>query len=137
MPFKLNFRGIEVTANSVSEAAALLRELAEPSGAKIGRPPKPPSPLDMFAPPKDTDIAVAFLRAIAKAGTQGAVAEDLMPLLKVKGPKGIGGRSVRINNMITKAGFKLEDVYDNARTAEGRFWRPGPSISAAINALSQ
>ena len=139
MSFKINVRGIEIIASSASEAAALVRELTEQPTPKIGRPLKAPGLFDVTPTEENNTAAVAtsFLTAITHANGEGASAEDLMKVLNVDHSKGIGGRSVRINNLLRRLKFDPEDVYKSERLPEGRFWKPGPKVDEAIQSLKR
>lgn len=134
MAYRINIKGIDITASTAAEAAALVRELTEQYAPKVGRPRLIERP-DAGAGINGKEIALAFLTTIANAGPRGAEAEELMKVLRVSHPKGVGGRSVRIINILSKLGFAQIDVYDNTRTAEGRFWKPRAKLHEAIAAL--
>lgn len=142
MGFKFNVRGIDIVASSAAEAAALVRELTEQPTPRIGRPLKNPGLFgEAFqAPSAENDtvaVAVSFLTAITKANGEGASAEELMKVLEVDHSKGIGGRSVRINNLLRKYKLEPEEVYTTERKPEGRFWKPGPKLDEALHILKR
>ena len=139
MSFKFNFQGIDISTSSAAEAAALVRELTAQQPPKVGRPPKNPG-LFEDAPANEGDtpaVALSFLTAITKANGDGASAEDLMKVLNVEHSKGIGGRSVRINNLLRKLKFEPEEVYTSERLPEGRFWKAGARVDEAIQILKR
>jgi hypothetical protein len=162
MGIKINFSGIEVTVGSADEAAALLRQLADkPSVAadnnnvrKLREPReyvaernviKPrgsrlPVGFELVGEPNEHfssehQMIFDFLNAIAQADEDGIGQEEMMKAIKVEHPKGIGGRSVRINNWLLRKGFELEDVYETRKTATGRVWRSRRRIQEAIGEL--
>lgn len=145
---KFTVHGIEVTATDAAEAAKLIRELGKqeirpeqswPSGTRA-HPIIPPRRklLNLKNRKNGFDarsVAVEFLTKIRDAGRNGTNAEGLMELLGARHPKGIGSKSASINELIVKNGFTLHDVYDNPRTAEGRIWKAGPKMEAALQTL--
>ncbi|MEK6245006.1 MAG: hypothetical protein AABM33_10955 [Pseudomonadota bacterium] len=136
MSIRITYKGVEISVSNPMEAAAVARELGENPGAKIGRPLK--SEEATAAPLEGGDpIVLAFLSAILKAGAEGATAETMMRVLSVDHPKGLGGRSVRVNNTLHKLRLSPEEVYTNARTPEGRLWKAGPKITEALEAIKR
>lgn len=128
---KVVHEGIEYFASNPVEAAALGRALREQGIPKVGRPR-----IERLINGEDTTLA--FMNALASAGPSGAEAADLMKALKVDNAKGIGGRSVKINNALLKLGFQPDHVYHNPRTADGnRYWKKGPKFDAAFEAIKQ
>jgi hypothetical protein len=143
MAIKINYQGIEVTLPSTGEAADLLRKLTETTppktGPRIGRPPKIPENIQLFeATPSRVQILTNnFLMAIASADADGPTTEEIMSAVDVTAGRGIGGRLVRINNFLLKAGLNPKDVYDNRKTSEGRVWRAGPRLIDAIQVIKE
>lgn len=136
MAIKLKFRGIDVTTSSAAEAAELLRELTATTKPAIKRSISP----DDDSPKNGFDVEQAcfnFLTIISRADRHGTTAEDLMSALHVIHPKGIGGRTARINGFLSNLGFAPHEVYDNSRTAEGRFWKPGRRLAEVIGVLEK
>lgn len=137
MAIKLNVRGIEITVSTTAEAAALIRDLTEAQPSKIGRPKAEERAADLFSgPTADEKMAHSFLSTIAVSGSQGVPTEDIMKVLEVDAGRGIGGRCVKINNLLSRLGFNdPKEVYVNPKLAAGRVWRPGPRIHEAIERL--
>jgi hypothetical protein len=139
MSIKISVNGFDVTVSNAVEAVAILRELAESTRTEKkgpGRPKlKPRKPLDS-EPDSDTGT-LGFLTKVASGGRNGVMAEDLMAILGVTNPKGVGGRSVRVNNELKALGFNPNDVFRKERNAEGRIWKPGPKMDAAIEAVKK
>lgn len=139
MAIRLTIRGIEITVSSTAEAAALIREMTEAPAPKIGRPRIKPRPQELFpdTPSADHQLAHDFLFRIASAEAKGISTEEVMKVLKVDTGKGVGGRCVRINNILAKLGFTdPSEIYRNPRLADGnRVWRSGPKIAEALLAL--
>lgn len=135
--------GIEVKATSAAEAAELIRELSresKPAAAPIIPPRASLRPRPLLSPrlrngARVHDVALAFLNKIRDAGSDGIHAEGLMSIVGARHPKGIGSKSAPLNKAIERLGFKVEDVYDNPRSPNGRIWRSGPKMDAAIEAL--
>ena len=137
MSIRINFRGIELTVSSPSEAAAVARELAEQPVPKLQRVRVIEEPTLFAGPEPDEQRAVGLLELIKNAPNGGPGVDDLMKVLQVDSPKGIGGRMVRINNILLRAGMKPEDAYRNPKTADGRVWKPGTRIQEAIDRLRE
>lgn len=142
MTLKFIVHGIEVTASNAAEAAALIREL--------GNPPAPqPAPVRATIEGQRPRIlirkrgfnlnyaAVDFLSLISNAGDRGIAAEGLMPALHVNHAKGIGARSGMINKLLSELGFQPDQVYENPRTPEGRIWKAGSKMDAALEAVKR
>lgn len=142
--------GIEVKATSAAEAAELIKALGKPIGAATetarAMPITPKSSrADRFKlrlrsrrnGANVRTVAVEFLSKIRDAGSEGIAADGLMDILGARHPKGIGSRSAPVNKLIESLGYDIEDVYDNPRSPEGRIWKPGPKMDAAIEALKK
>lgn len=136
MAIKINIRGIDIVVSTAAEAAAVVREFTEQPTSKIGRPKLRFRSRNTEVNGSDEEnIILGFLTTITNAGPRGVMADDLMKVLHVEHPKGVGGRSARINTQLKKLGFKPDDVYTTFRKAEGRVWKPRGKISEAIEAL--
>ena len=136
MTIKINIRGIDIVVSTPAEAAAIVREFTEQPAAKVGRPKlNLRSRHTQIDGADEEDIVLGFLTTIANAGPRGVMADDLMKVLNVEKPKGLGGRSARINNQLSDLGFKPSDVYDTVRKAEGRIWKSRAKIGEAIEAV--
>jgi hypothetical protein len=60
-------------------------------------------------------------------------AQEVGAVLKINHPKGLGPRSMLINNTLLRFGFDPETVYTNSeRSAQGRVWKAGPKLDEAI-----
>lgn len=131
MSIKFTIHGIEITASTAVEAAALIRELA---------PAVPPRPLTtQRLEPVNGTVAggiLGFLTMISEAGSDGVVSEDLMQVLHTRHAKGVGGKIAGINNELKAMGYTPKDVYRKSRTAAGRVWKTGPKMREALAALN-
>lgn len=131
---KITVNGYEVTASTAAEIAALLRELANTDSAKLGRPKLN---LSVKNGANGADAALNFLTAVTGAGIHGANSDLVMKALGTAEPKGVGGRLVRVNNLLVKLGFSPEDVYRKIRTPDGKRWRAANKLQLAITAIKQ
>lgn len=151
----INYQGIEITVSSPQEAAAVAKELALSQNATPNKPvsrgdvitatcqsyaPKISSPIQkpftLSQPASETQQIADFLQAIVDAGEAGTTAEALMPILGTQSPKGLGGRMVRVNNIIEACGYDADAVYNNeSRGIQGRIWRAGPMAEHVVGIL--
>ena len=135
MSIKINFNGIDIMVSTADEAAAVARKLAGTIDAPRGRPKsaKPDAQKNGF----DVEIsALEFLRAIKVSDSDGATSDPIGKALHVKHPKGIGSRSGMVNDLLTTLGYRPDSVYTTARIPdEGRFWKPGPKLDEAYEAV--
>ena len=139
MAIKFVVHGVEVTASNAAEAAALIREL--------GNAPTPQRTVIRAAPGaqvmlrhKGFDVkyaAVDFLSLIRNAGDNGISVAGLMPAVQARRPKGVGARAGMINKLLVELGFDPAQVYENPRTSEGRIWKAGPKMDAALEAVKR
>ncbi|MBI4191270.1 MAG: hypothetical protein HY525_12125 [Betaproteobacteria bacterium] len=157
MSIKIMFRGVELTADGVSEAAELARALTaeQPHQAPIH-----PQRQDYIIPPRTTSVprrklgrprktaednkfddhnhkmAINFLSAIRDAGSHGIDSEKMATVLAVSHSKGIGSKTGRINKLLEKIGYKRSAVYRNDKNEDGeRIWKASAQIQAAITAV--
>lgn len=134
MAFKINYHGIEITANSANEAASLARDLAgtAPIARPLGRPPKQKTEIQ-----ESGDQGISLLEAIKVAGAAGIDTEDAARIARAGNTKAMGGISMKLNNRIRRAGFDIHDGYDNSRPIDGteRRWKAGSKIAEVISAL--
>lgn len=151
MAYTVKVDGIEVTASTPAEAAALVAELRKVQIATEGRSKSSEKSLQDFQGfgnglsmtltelnPATAGTALKFLKAI-RAGSQsgGVQAEALMSVLAITAPKAIGSKSAAVNKVITNLGLKPKTVYINPRTAAGRIWKGGRNLDHAIQLLEQ
>jgi hypothetical protein len=153
MSFTIHVDDIQVTVTSLSEAAALIRELrvGKRVAAVEAKPlvsPEPERPAALAPAPAPTNgsiepidlalgnTAVRFLKVI-RENPNGVQADTVMPTLGVTKAKAIGSRSGPINRLLTDLGFKPKAVYRNPRSATGRIWQPGKQLQNAISAIEQ
>jgi len=139
MALKFIVHGIEVTATNAAEAAALIREL--------GNAPTPQRTAIRAAPGTHVMLrtkgfnvnyaAVDFLSLIRNAGDSGIAVSGLMPAVQARRPKGVGARAGMINKLLVELGFDPSQVYENPRTPEGRLWKAGPKMDAALEAVKR
>jgi hypothetical protein len=131
---RINVNGHDVFVSNPAEAAALLRELANVEAPKVGRP-------KLNLPPKNgaegMNSALTFLTTVTAAGTSGADSEHVMKALDTDEPKGVGGRLVKVNNLLLRLGFSPDEVYKKVRTPDGKRWKQGPKIVQAMGAIKQ
>jgi hypothetical protein len=147
MALKFTIKGIEVTATSAEEAARLINALSEDTPVRRekpkyqmngkrahaveDRPRFPRLKKRIFSPLRAT---VDVLQTIKDGGDNGVIADNLMPVLDARHPKGIGARLAKVNEVIRKFGYDTETVYLNPRTSIGRIWFRGPDLDAALEA---
>ncbi len=131
---RINVNGHDVFVSNPAEAAALLRELATVEAPKVGRP-------KLNLPSKNgvegMNSALTFLTAVTAAGAAGADSEHVMKALDTDEPKGVGGRLVKVNNLLLRLGFSPDEVYKKVRTPDGKRWRHGPKIVQAMGSIKQ
>jgi hypothetical protein len=143
---KINVDGIELTVPTLDDAAELIRKIRGSQRATNISPridqriePTPPAVWEGAMLPMDDktalDHAIAFLSAIANAGANGADSPTMMKALHVDNAKGIGGRTVKINNLLTKIGFRPKEVYRNPRLPDGRVWKRASKFQDAYDAI--
>jgi hypothetical protein len=124
MSIRIQYKGLEIFVSAPQEAVALIRQLTTDQGGS------------QAVQVRDEDrweATLAFLSAIRDAGTQGAEVTQIMHALGVRAPKGVGSRTTIVDKSLKEIGFTAEEVYDNERTSQGRFWRAGPRLFEAID----
>jgi len=127
MTIRMNYQGIEIFASSPQEAAALIRDLT--AGQRIvPKSSTPASEEERWA------ATLAFLSCIHDAGSRGAEVNQIMHVMGVRHPKGVGSKTTIVDKCLMELGFTADSVYNNERGAEGRFWRSAPRLSEAIAA---
>jgi hypothetical protein len=127
---KFNFKGIEVTTSSTSEAAVLIRELTEIPQSK-------PQSSPVYLPSAYV-IVDKFLQTIVTAPPEGPSTTQIMEAVGVTDGRGLGGKLLGINNILDKHGLNPNDVYGNPKTADGRrTWFAGPKIQEAIEKMKE
>jgi hypothetical protein len=127
MTIRMNYQGIEIFASSPEEAAALIRDLT--TGQRIVPKSAPAREDERWA------TTLAFLSCIRDTGSGGAEVNQIMHAMGVRHPKGVGSKSSIVDKCLMERGFSADSVYNNERSAEGRFWRPAPRLSEAIEAV--
>ena len=127
MTIRMSYQGIEIFASSPEEAAALIRDLT--SGQRVVPKTAPAREEDRWA------ATVAFLSCIHDAGSRGAEVGQVMHALGVRHPKGVGSKTTIVDKCLMELGFTADSVYNNERGTEGRFWRPAPRLSEAIESV--
>jgi hypothetical protein len=149
MSIKFSVDGIEFTADTAAEAAAMLRELRMHRGVsstlagrrgRAGAAPRgdhAPGELKAEFPAWAHGAALKFLTTIRDGGSKGIGSTLVMKALDTTKPKAIGGRSAIINRLLQELGFSPSQVYDNSRTPIGRVWAPKKQIGVAIDKLQQ
>lgn len=90
---------------------------------------------DVMTPNDGVTVTFELLTAIRKAGTRGLTADEVAKILKVKHPKGVGPRSLMVNNTLAQLGFVHDQVYNNDRTAQGRIWTAREKLNDALETL--
>jgi hypothetical protein len=83
------------------------------------------------------DSAIRFIKAIMTGTPMGGVTgDDLMLVLDVNHPKGVGSKAASINRAIVRLGYKVEDVYTKTRGSDMiRRWKAGPKAWDALKAF--
>ena len=83
------------------------------------------------------EMSLEFLEAIRDAQYKGGLeTNEVIRILRIHHPKGIGGRSALINEQLERVGYPdPTEVYTNPKTPVGRFWLGGPKLEAAIQQL--
>lgn len=136
---KVTIRGIDVTVSSTAEAAALIRDFTGSTESKAALPSED-RPRIKLRPRKPTPAEAMtrdFLFRLASSSGTDVPTEEIMKILKVDTGRAVGGRCVKINNILARLGFDdTDEIYTNPRLAEvGRVWRPGPRIQEALEKL--
>jgi hypothetical protein len=148
MEVKVTIDGVDFTVADVTEAAKLYRELKLKTPLKAERkaltrtvltrtsavPNNPPSTENER---DNLETALKFLMTIAKAEEPGANANDIGRALGVKHLRGIGGKSIRVNKILARLGFKNKAVYTTWKGSQGRFWVSGPNLIEAVKAMNE
>ncbi len=135
MSIKINVNGMEITVSNTTEAAELIGKInAQPEKAGKNRVTSGSrqSTSDFVVRPDVADSTAKFLMTIRDAGDSGADAGTIARTLKAASGKGIGGRINPINTYLNNLGFKVDAVYDNARTLDGRRWTKGRRFDEAL-----
>ena len=145
MAITLKFDGIEYFVSTPAEAAELTRELKK--GAAIVAPAAHEKPSKQANSRQngseieiDPDVAaraLKFLKAIRDGSDEGVQSDVMMTVFGVRHAKAIGSRSGAVNRLIKDMGFRLNSVYKNPRTPNGRVWRSGRSMAHAISTIEQ
>ena len=153
-PFKFVINGQKVELASLEDAAALLgamnkaQEVAAP-GAKPAAAVTPEVPKTANGgsseevregdlDPRAIQMALSFLKAIREGGSKGGIESDaVMAAMGVTAKKAIGSKSGKVNGLLESLGMRQKSVYNNPKTAAGRFWKPGKKIDEAIQRLEQ
>lgn len=135
-------KAVKAQEQAVEERQAeLLRNLAQANKRIVGRGN---AAADVAYPAHITpgaddhhdrlDMTHSFL--IAMRRTPRMNAEQVGKVLNINHPKGLGPRSMLINNVLREHGLEPDDVYTNTeRTAEGRVWKAGEKLEDAITAV--
>ena len=135
MTIKFSFRGVDIVANSVTEAAALIRELTggveTPPAPRRGRPPNVKAGIQLSKGEKDS---IVFLTAIAN-NPQGVSQGEMVKLLNAKSPRAVGGVIYGIQNALRKHGFEPNEVFGGDETLMGKIWIRHTKITEALAAL--
>lgn len=135
MSIKINVNGMEITVSNTTEAAELIAKInahPEKAGKTRVNSSARQNPSDFVVRPEVSESTLKFLLTIRDAGPSGADAATIAKTLKAASGKGIGGRVTPINTYLTSLGFKVEAVYDNSRTLDGRRWTMGRRFQEAL-----
>lgn len=139
--YTVEFHGVIVTVPSLDEAETLARRFANGSArqeAQTVARPRQQRGRETSGPRRDVlQWAEALLTAVRDAPSTGATVETVMTALRAKGGKAVGGRSAMVNNALRALGYQQHHVYDNARTAQGRFWKPRKQLPDALAAVQK
>jgi hypothetical protein len=83
------------------------------------------------------EMVLRFLTALQRAGRMNV--DEVGRVLKINHPKGLGPRSMLINNVLLQHGFEAEQVYSNTeRNRDGsRVWASKAKLQDAISAIEQ
>lgn len=105
------------------------RELPFPQGTLPRIGVKAPEPVDEYA--------IKFIKAIMNGSTTGGVTgDDLMSVLDVTHPKGVGSKAASINRAIVRLGYKVDDAYTKSRGPDTiRRWKAGPKAWEILKAF--
>ena len=135
MAIKILYRGIEITVQSPTEAAVLVRELSD-GGLEISEAPakSPMMQITRNTGESNLTLAIKFLTAIA-TNEEGITQIDALPILGVNSGRAIGGRIYAIQNVLKRNNLKPEETYITALTAKGKAWMRGPMIVEALEIL--
>jgi hypothetical protein len=87
--------------------------------------------------PNPVEAAISLLSAIRDAGKTGIGTEKVTDILGVSQPKAIASKSMGINRLLDDMEFTRRSIYSNDRTANGRVWKPGRNIQAALDELNK
>jgi hypothetical protein len=153
MTAKLFVNGIEISV-PIGELGEALRQIGEfstpkqslPNAQKMDKLPDARAPqvakqllLEPSPNNPEDKTAVKFLRMIEDHPLTGVKIDEIMAVLGVSRPKGVGPKSAVMNRIIRAYGFQnVDDVYINPRDPTGeRLWKPGPSIRSAIEAIER
>ncbi len=84
------------------------------------------------------DKAVAFLRLVQEAGSDGITSEDAWEALQLKSSKALGSTTGSANELIVAAGFSRDSVYRKDKSpGEPAVFYAGPKIDEALEAILQ
>jgi hypothetical protein len=146
MPYKVTIDGFEVSCDTADELLAaisiagsrrrrILPHVLAPTAVGT-RPPEPDENEPLSLPIRlQFRVAGEFLKTIRDSHEPVKV-EDLVNVLNLAGPKGVGGISGTVNRVLERIDLPPDQVYDTRRTPRGRVWLKGPLLDEALMRLS-
>ena len=136
MGYTVKWHGVEITAATADEAVGLAQKLAGMGTGIQGHVFHRKSGVRRNGSGRMEDT-LNFLTAIQDGKSRGADGDKLCSVLNISKPKAIGAKAAVINRVLDELGFKHEQVYSNARTAEGRFWKGESKLPDAMRAVEE
>lgn len=111
-------RRVRARAQAVSEIEA---------GHRIDRP----------ASRADIRRIISVLHAVEDAGTKGILAQELVKVGNLTGPRGLGALIASLNRILAARGRvpQRRDLFEVERRREGKMWFPGPLLNEVLNDL--
>jgi len=145
LAYRVIIDGVEVACDDEMAALRLAKAVAAAardsmSGASSrgpGRPPKNGKSQRELRAAQERATALAFLRAVAEAGSTGLPSVGVVRAMTLKAPRGIGGALITVKRVLRETGFsEVKDVFVMRGHRGNRRWKGGAKISDAITKLS-
>ena len=136
MSIHLVIQGISITCDSASDAAHLIRELANRPRTEKPQEPAGNGHIPRRDRVQDTRTRTALLLEIVHKAAHGITSDQLAQALGLSATRGIGGVMMGARGVLESLGFRTPNVIIKTGVGKGRTWKPGRDIEAAIAKIS-
>ena len=146
MPYRIDFRGIQIHCDSVAEMVAAVEGLADSNDGLTDTLDRSPdlsinsSALQVVQQGEQRlpfpQQVVKALELLNQAGNVGVSAAAFTRALGIEHSKGIGSRLMPVKGLLKLFGIELHEVVVAIRQSDGsRHWKAGPRITEALTLL--